>query len=81
MDPQASKLGALELTLVHGSQSQVDQALAQFSPENAERIRVAMQEVLDNAFVGVMEMMTIMGLIGAVLCFVLIRRPVSKVVT
>jgi EmrB/QacA subfamily drug resistance transporter len=76
-----SDRGALELALAHGSQSQVDHALAQFSPDDAEKIRAAMQDVLDNAFTGVMEMMTIVGLIGAVLCFVLIRGPVSKVGT
>lgn len=71
--PETSDSRTLELALVHGSQSQIDSALKHVSPDAAEKLRVAMQEVADNAFAGVMEMMTLVGLIGAVLCVVLIR--------
>ena len=70
--------GNLVVALAHGSSSQAEQALAQFSPEDAEKIRAVMQGALDNAFAGVMDMMAIVALIGAVVAFVLIRGAASK---
>jgi len=70
--------GTLEATLAHGSPSQVRDALAQVSPEDAEKIRAAMQGVLDNAFTGVMDMMAIVALIGAMVAFFLIRGTAPK---
>ena len=71
--PEASDRVSLDLVLVHGSQSQIDHALARVPPDIAHKLRVAMQEVSDNAFDGVMELMTVVALIGAALCVLLIR--------
>jgi len=78
LQPAPSNTRALEVVLTHGSQSDVSQALAGLSPETAEKIKSAMQAVLDDAFVGVMDMMAIVALIGAALAFVLIRRGKPK---
>lgn len=71
--PGTTGRASLDLVLVHGSQSQIDHALARVPADIAHKLRMAMQEVSDNAFDGVMEMMTVVALIGAVLCAVLIR--------
>jgi len=71
--PGTSDLRATEITLLHGSKGEVDQILAQFSPEKAEEIRVAIVQVLDDAFAGVTELMTVLGLVGSILCFFLLR--------
>jgi hypothetical protein len=68
----------LEMVLTHGFQGQIEKAISQFSPEDAERIRVAMQDSLDNAYAGVMEMMAVLALVGAVVCFFAIRGTVPK---
>ncbi|MGI9492106.1 MAG: MFS transporter [Geminicoccaceae bacterium] len=69
---------ALEMTLTHGPQSQIEKAISQFSPADAERIRAAMQDSLDNAYAGVMEMMAVLALVGAIVCFLAIRGAVPK---
>ena len=69
---------ALEMTLTHGSRSQIEKAVSQFSAADAEKIRTAMQDSLDNAFAGVMEMMAVLALVGAVVCFLAIRGAVPK---
>jgi EmrB/QacA subfamily drug resistance transporter len=72
---------ALEMTLTHGSRSQIEKIVSQFSPADAEKIRAAMQDSLDNAFAGVMEMMAVLALAGAVVCFLAIRGAVPKKTT
>jgi EmrB/QacA subfamily drug resistance transporter len=73
--------GSLEHILAHGSPSEVANTLSKFSAEDAEKIRATMQDVLDNAFVGVMEMLAVVALIGALFAVVLIRGPVPKAET
>lgn len=72
--PKPADIGSLEVTLVHGSESQVKHALGQFSPDDADKIKTVMQGVYDSAFTGVMETMTIVALAGAVLCALVIRK-------
>ncbi len=72
--PSASDLGALEATLLHGSESQIASSLAKFSPEDAKRIEGLLPDAFGHAFSGVIMMMAGIGLFGAVLCFVLIRK-------
>lgn len=69
---------ALEALLAHGSASDVKQALAQFSPEDAARIRETIRSILDDSFAGVMEMLVVVALLGAIICFFLIRGAVPK---
>jgi hypothetical protein len=73
-----SDLRPVETTLLHGSRTEVDRTLAQFPPESAGEIRTAIVQVLDDGFAGVTELMTVLGLIGCVLCFVLLRASRSK---
>ena len=72
--PSASDVGSLEVILVHGSESQIARALAKLSPDDAKTIEGTMQTVFDHALSGVMTMMAVIGLIGAVLCFMLVRK-------
>ena len=81
IDPEVERLAAhavdlstLQVTLVHGSESQVTKALGQFSPEDADKLQSVMRGVFDSAFAVVMDTMTIMALAGAVLCALLIRK-------
>jgi len=76
--PGASDLKPVEITLLHGSTTEVDQTLKQFPAESAGEIRAAIVEVLDDAFAGVTELMMILGLIGCVLCFFLLRAHQEK---
>ena len=69
---------ALEMVLTHGSRSQIEKAVSQFSPADTEKIRAAIQDSLDNAFAGVMEMMSVLALVGAIVCFLAIRGAVPK---
>ena len=71
----APDLDSLKVTLVHGSDSQIARALAQIPPEDAGKLEGVMRVAFDSGFSGVMVMMTLMALIGAVLCFALIHRP------
>ncbi len=64
----------LEIALVHGSPSEVTQALQKFSSEDAERIRALLRGVYDTAFAGVMETMAFVALAGAIVCALLIRK-------
>ena len=68
----------LEALLAHGSASDVKEALAQFTPEDAQKIQATIQSVLDDSFAGVMEMLALAALLGAVICFFLIRGAVPK---
>jgi len=68
----------LEALLAHGSESEVKQALAKFSSEDAEKIRETVQSVLDDSFAGVMDLLAMAALLGAILCFILIRGAVPK---
>ena len=72
--PHASDLAKLQITLVHGSESQVTRTLAQFSPEGADQLQSVMQDVFDTAFAVVMDTMTVVALTGAVFCALLIRK-------
>ncbi len=72
--PDAPDLQALEVTLVHGSESQVAQALAKRSPEAGQKIEAALHGAYGSAFSGVMVPMAVAALAGAVLCAVLIRK-------
>lgn len=71
----APDLDSLKVTLIHGSDSQIAHALAQIPPEDAGKLEGVMRVAFDSGFSGVMVMMTLMALIGAVLCFALIHRP------
>ncbi|MGI9492107.1 MAG: MFS transporter [Geminicoccaceae bacterium] len=68
----------LETLLAHGSESEVKQALAKFNPEDAEKIRETIQSVLDDSFAGVMDLLAVTALLGAIICFFLIRGTVPK---
>ncbi len=72
--PSVPDLDALEATLLHGSESQIDSVLAKLSPDEAKTIEGLLHGAFDQAFSGVMTMMAIIGLIGAVLCIVLVRK-------
>ncbi len=72
--PGASDVDALEVTLVHGSESEIAAALAKLSLDDAKKIETAMHGVFDSAISGVMVMMAVAGLIGAVLCFLTVRK-------
>ncbi len=74
--PSVPDLDALERTLLHGSQSQIDSALAKLSPDEAKSIEGLLPGSFDQAFSGVMTMMAVIGLFGAVLCIALIRKRV-----
>ena len=76
--PGTPDLKAVEVTLLHGSRSEVDQTLVQFPSEDAEQVRAAIVQVLDDAFAGVTELMMFVGLVGCVLCFLLLRRLGGK---
>ncbi len=77
--PGASDVDALEVTLVHGSESEIAAALAKLSLDDAKKIETAMHGVFDSAISGVMVMMAVAGLIGAVLCFLTVRKRAVKV--
>lgn len=72
--PNTSDLESLELTLVHGSESQIARALAQLPTGAAEKIESLMHGAFYAALSGVMAMMALAGVAGAVLCFALIRK-------
>lgn len=72
--PHDTSLHRLEVTLVHGSETQIAQAMAKLSPEHAKTLKTVMQTVYDSAFAAVMETMAAAALIGAVLCVLLIRK-------
>ena len=72
-----SDLEGLKTTMVHGPQSAIAKALGQLPPHDAAVLKEAMRTGFDSAFSGVMVMMAVVGLFGAGLCFVLIRRPVA----
>jgi hypothetical protein len=80
--PNTSDLKPVEMALLHGSRTEVDQTLKQFPAESAGEINAAIVQVLDDAFAGVTELMMILGLIGCVLCFFLLRalnaRPAAE---
>ena len=71
-------LNSLKVTLVHGSESQIARALAKLPPEDAGKLKEVMGLAFDSGFAGVMLMMAIAGLLGAVICFLLIRRPAAQ---
>jgi len=64
--------------LAHGSASDVKQALARFSTEDAQKIKQTIKSVLDDSFAGVMDLLAVAALLGAILCFFLIRGAVPK---
>jgi hypothetical protein len=68
----------LEALLAHGSASDIKQALAKSSPDDAEKIRGTIQNVLDDSFAGVMDLLAVAALLGAIVCFFLIRGAVPK---
>jgi len=68
----------LEDLLAHGSASDVKQALAKFSPDDADKIKQTIQGVLDDSFAGVMDLLAVVALLGAIICFFLIRGAVPK---
>ena len=72
--PKTADLDALEVTLVHGSDGAIASALAKLSPDDAKKLQNMMQPVVDHALSGVMVMMAIAGLVGVVLCAVLVGR-------
>ena len=72
--PHSPDLGKLQVTLVHGSETQVMRALAQFSPGDADKLQNLMRSVFDSAFAFVMDTMSLVALAGAILCAVLIRN-------
>lgn len=72
--PGTSNVEGLETALIHGTESEIAHALAKISPKDAERVEAAMRGVFDHAFSGVMTMMAVTGLMGAVFCFVLVGR-------
>ena len=53
----------LEALLAHGSESEVKQALARFSPEDAQKIKQTIQSVLDDSFAGVMDLLAVAALL------------------
>jgi len=67
-------LDSLKVTLVHGSESQITRAMAQIPPDAAGKLEGVMGRAFDSGFSGVMVMMAIAGLLGAVICFALISR-------
>jgi EmrB/QacA subfamily drug resistance transporter len=71
-------LDSLKVTLVHGSESQIARAMAQIPPDDARKLEGVMGSAFDSGFSGVMVMMAIAGLLGAVICFALISRRAAK---
>ncbi|MHA1517494.1 MAG: MFS transporter [Alphaproteobacteria bacterium] len=74
----APDLNSLKVTLVHGSDRQIAHALAPIPGAEAAELESVMRVAFDSGFSGVMLMMMLMALLGAVLSFVLIRRPTSR---
>ena len=73
----ASDLDSLQVTLVHGSTNDIAHALAKLSPDEAAKLKDVMAVAFDSGFSGVMLMMAIVGALGAVICFALIRPPAA----
>lgn len=75
---QTPDLDALKVTLVHGSESQIERAMAQVPHADVDKLQSAMLSAFDNGFSGVMILMMLMALLGAVVCAVLIRPEPAK---
>jgi len=52
--------------------------MAQIPPDDARKLEGVMGSAFDSGFSGVMVMMAIAGLLGAVICFALISRRAAK---
>ena len=78
LDPSMRDPDALEDLIAHGSATEVSEGLAKFSPDDAAKIQGAIRAILDDSFSGVMEVLTVAALLGAVLSFFLIRGAVPK---
>jgi EmrB/QacA subfamily drug resistance transporter len=70
-------LGALKVTLVHGSPSQIQGALAKIPQTDVGKLEAAMRGAFDSGYSGVMIMMMLMSMAGVLIGAVLIRpeRP------
>ena len=66
-------LGTLKLTLVHGSNSQIKDALAKIPQADVAKLENAMRAAFDSGYSGVMIMMMLMSVAGVVLGAALIR--------
>ncbi|MEM7192463.1 MAG: MFS transporter [Pseudomonadota bacterium] len=71
-------LGALKIALVHGSKSQIEQAMTKIPASGAEALEKASLSAFDHSFSGVMTLMMITALISVVFCVIAIEPPKTE---